>query len=375
MLTNTEHIRYSRHLLLKGFGEAAQLKLKASKVLVIGAGGLGSPLLMYLAAAGIGTICVMDDDIVQESNLQRQVIFNTDDIDSSKATTAASKLIALNPFIDIHSYPQKLTSENALETFEKFDVIADGSDNFPTRYLVNDAAVLSNKPVVYGSVFRFEGQVSVFNYIDEEGNTGPNYRDLFPVPPPPESVPDCSVAGVLGVLPGIIGSMQALEVIKVITGVGDVLSGKLFHFDGLSMQSHTFTLKRRSDNPLNGEHTVISALIDYESFCNPGAPVKEITPEEFKVMKNKSEKFELIDVREPAEYEQMNIGGRSIPLGQVMDHASLFDKNVKIIFHCKSGSRSAKAIRQLQDKYHFTNLYNLKGGLDSSPPAKEGKAS
>jgi sulfur-carrier protein adenylyltransferase/sulfurtransferase len=262
VLNQDEKQRYSRHLLLKGFGESAQLRLKSASVLVVGAGGLGSPLLLYLAAAGVGTIGIIEDDTVDISNLQRQILFHSGETGRLKSASAKERLSALNPLITIKEYNQQLNSGNALELFAGYDVIADGSDNFATRYLVNDAAVLLGKPLVYGSVFRFEGQVSVFNQPGEDGRRGPNYRDLFPVPPAPETVPSCSEAGVLGVLPGIIGSMQALEVIKILAGIGETLSGRLYHFDALSMTAQTFTLKRRVDNPLNGDHPTITGLID-----------------------------------------------------------------------------------------------------------------
>ena len=309
-LTEIELSRYARHLRLNGFGETSQLKLKAGKVLVIGAGGLGSPILLYLVAAGIGTIGIVDDDYVDISNLQRQILFDTDDTGKSKAGIAAEKLRQLNPLINIIAHQEKITSSNAMEIISNYDVIADGSDNFPTRYLINDAEVLSGKPLVYGSVFRFEGQVSVFNFLKSDGSRGPNYRDLFPESPPPESVPDCSEAGVLGVLPGIIGSIQALEVIKVITGIGKVLSGKIFHFEALGMFSQAFTLNRRADNPINGQNPTINSLIDYEAFCSGPDPINEITVEEFYKMQLDEEEFELIDVRSALEYEQVNMGGR-----------------------------------------------------------------
>jgi molybdopterin/thiamine biosynthesis adenylyltransferase/rhodanese-related sulfurtransferase len=370
-LTEIELSRYARHLRLNGFGESAQLKLKAAKVLVIGAGGLGSPILLYLAAVGIGTIGIVDNDYVDISNLQRQILFDTEDTGKSKAGTAAEKLRQLNPLIHIIAYQEKIMSSNAMDIIRNYDVIADGSDNFPTRYLINDAAVLSGKPLVYGSVFRFEGQVSVFNFLNSDGSRGPNYRDLFPQSPPPESVPDCSEAGVLGVLPGIIGSMQALEVIKVITGIGKVLSGKIFHFEALGMYSQTFTLNRRADNPLNGENPTINRLIDYEAFCSGVDPINEITAQEFYNMKLDDEEFELIDVRTAVEYEQVNIGGRLFPvediIGDSPDIEEKLDKKKKLIFHCQSGIRSAKAIRHLTGKYGFdkANVYNLKGGIDA----------
>jgi molybdopterin/thiamine biosynthesis adenylyltransferase/rhodanese-related sulfurtransferase len=370
-LTETEYARYSRHLRLTGFGDSSQLKLKAAKVLVIGAGGLGSPILLYLAAAGIGTIGIVDDDYVDISNLQRQVIFDTADTGKSKARTAAEKLQQLNPLIKIIPHDEKITSANAMAIIRNYDLIADGSDNFPTRYLINDAAVLSGKPLVYGSVFRFEGEVSVFNLLNSDGSRGPNYRDLFPISPSPESVPDCSEAGVLGVLPGIIGSIQALEVLKIVAGIGKVLSGRIYHFSALSMSSQTFTLNRRKDNPINGEHPTITALIDYEAFCSGADPVNEITVQEFYTLAESKQNFELIDVRTPAEYKEVNIGGKLIPLENIEegsdDVLQKLDKNIRLVFHCKTGSRSAKAIRLLTGKHGFDrkNVSNLKGGIDA----------
>ncbi|RYG03293.1 MAG: molybdopterin-synthase adenylyltransferase MoeB [Chitinophagaceae bacterium] len=351
--------RYSRHLLLRGFGEAAQSRLTAARVLVIGAGGLSSPMLMYLAAAGIGTIGIIDDDLVDESNLQRQVIFETADIGKSKALTAAARLKSMNPLITVVPYHQRIDSSNALDLIAGYDLVADGSDNFPTRYLVNDACLITGKPLAYGSVFRFEGQVSVFNYKTQSGEPGPDYRDLFPVPPPPETVMDCSEAGVLGVLPGIIGTMQALEVIKIISGIGEPLSGKLFHFDAMNMQSQLFGISKREGAPL------ITELIDYEHFCKgPEAAneaISEIDMESWTELRTSSaaSSFILIDVREPAEYQQFNIGGQLIPIGELSDAVQQFDKDAKLIIHCKTGARATKAIRMMQ-KMGFTDLSLLK---------------
>src|SRR6476619_3531840 len=259
--------RYDRHIIIPDFGFEAQKKLKAAKVLVIGSGGLGSPALLYLAAAGVGTIGIIDFDVVDDSNLQRQVLFGVDEIGKPKVDAAKKRLESLNPFITIKVYNQQLTSQNALDIIKDYDVVADGTDNFPTRYLVNDACVLLGKPNVYASIFQFEGQVSVFNYRAANDELGPNYRDLYPTPPPPGLVPICTEGGVLGVLPGIIGSLQALEVIKVITGVGETLSGRFFVFDALSFESRTFKISRNPANPLNGINPTITQLIDYEQFC------------------------------------------------------------------------------------------------------------
>jgi len=361
-----ELARYNRHIIIPEFGLAAQQKLKAAKVLVVGSGGLGSPVLLYLAAAGIGTIGIVDFDVVDDSNLQRQVLFGVNEIGKPKVEAAKARLQALNPHLEFVLYNTQLTSLNALDIIKDYDVVADGTDNFPTRYLVNDACVLLGKPNVYASIFQFEGQVSVFNYRHANGNLGPNYRDLYPTPPPPGLVPSCAEGGVLGVLPGIIGSLQALEVIKVVTGVGDPLSGRFYIFDALNFESRTFNISRRKDNPLNGENPTITQLIDYEQFCGVKAvekPVKEMTPNELYELQVKGEPFQLIDVREPYEYDIVNIGAELIPLATVAEQASKLNKNMPVILHCKMGGRSAKAIRELEEKFGFTNLYNLKGGI------------
>jgi molybdopterin/thiamine biosynthesis adenylyltransferase len=304
--TKEELARYDRHIIIPEFGLESQKKLKAAKVLVIGSGGLGSPVLLYLAAAGVGTIGIVDFDVVDDSNLQRQVLFGINEIGKPKVEAAKRRLESLNPHVKLNLYNVHLNSQNALDIIKDYDVVADGTDNFPTRYLVNDASVLLNKPNVYASIFQFEGQVSVFNYINEKGERGPNYRDLYPTPPPPGLVPSCAEGGVLGVLPGIIGSLQALEVIKVITGVGETLSGRFFIFDALNFETRTFNIKPREDNPINGKNPTIKELIDYEQFCGMRAveekPVKEITVKELYQWQVEGKKFQLIDVREPHEY-------------------------------------------------------------------------
>lgn len=365
--TKEELARYNRHIIIPGFGMEAQLKLKAAKVLVIGSGGLGSPVLLYLAAAGVGTIGIVDLDVVDDSNLQRQVLFGVDEIGKPKVEAARRRLEGLNPYIKLHIYNTHLNSQNALEILKDYDVIADGTDNFPTRYLVNDASVLLGKPNVYASIFQFEGQVSVFNYRNAQGQLGPNYRDLYPTPPPPGLVPSCAEGGVLGVLPGIIGSLQALEVIKVITGVGETLAGRFYIFDALNFESRTFTIRRRKDNPINGDNPTITTLIDYEAFCGMRAveerQLKEITAGELYDWQVRGEKFQLIDVREPHEYDIVNIGAELIPLGSVAANSGKIDRDRPVVVHCKVGGRSAKAIRELEEKFGFTNLYNLKGGI------------
>lgn len=361
-LSNEELARYSRHIIIPEFNIEGQKKLKAARVLVVGSGGLGSPVLLYLAAAGIGTIGIIDFDCVEDSNLQRQIIFGKNDIGKSKVEAAKERILSLNPFINIIIYNEKLTSQNALEIFKNYDVVADGTDNFPTRYLVNDACVLSGIPNVSASIYRFEGQVAVFNY-----NNGPNYRDLYPEPPPPGSVPSCAEGGVLGVLPGIIGSMQANEVIKICAGIGETLSGRLFTFDALNFKTAIFKISKDKNNPLNGENPSIKTLIDYQDFCgikpnDKNIFIKEITVQELKQKIENKEYFQLIDVREKNEYELVNIGATLIPLNTILENTDKIAKDKPVIIHCKGGSRSAKAIQILEEK-GFTNLYNLKGGI------------
>lgn len=355
--------RYSRHLIIPEFNIDGQRKLKSAKVLVVGTGGLGSPLLLYLTAAGVGTIGILDFDVVDDSNLQRQVLFSTEDIGESKAQAAKKKLEKLNPHINLVVHDTKLTSANALDIIKDYDLVADGTDNFPTRYLVNDACVLLGKTNVYASIFRFEGQVSVFNYTDKAGVTGPNYRDLFPEPPPPGLVPSCAEGGVIGVLPGIIGSLQANEVIKVISGVGDPLSGRLFLFDALAFETRVLKLAK---DP-NGQK--IKGLIDYDEFCgirpteSGKANVKEITVSELKQLADSHADYQLIDVREQYEYDIVNLGGELIPLKTVEESIDKIRSDKKVVIHCRSGARSAKAIETLERKFGFSNLYNLKGGV------------
>lgn len=361
-----ELARYNRHIIIPEFGLESQQKLKAAKVLVVGSGGLGSPVLLYLAAAGVGTLGIVDFDVVDDSNLQRQILFGVESVGIPKVEAARQRLLALNPHIKITLYNEQLTSKNALDIIKDYDVVADGTDNFPTRYLVNDACILTGKPNVYASIFQFEGQVSVFNHRNAKGESGPNYRDLYPTPPPPGLVPSCAEGGVLGVLPGIIGSMQASEVIKVITGVGETLSGRFFIFDALNFETRTFKISKRADNPISGKNPTITELIDYEQFCGMKAvekPIKEISVKDLYDWQVKGEKFQLIDVREPHEYDIVNLGGELIPLATVSANADRIDRDKKVVVHCKMGGRSAKAIRELEEKYGFDNLYNLKGGV------------
>jgi len=359
-LSAEEIARYARHITIPEFNMEGQKKLKAAKVLVIGSGGLGSPVLLYLAAAGVGHVGIVDFDIVDDSNLQRQVLFTVDDVGKFKAETAKERLEALNPFIDVTVHNARLTKENALGLISQYDLVADGTDNFPTRYLVNDACVLAGKVNVYASIFRFEGQVSVFNYLQEDGTRGPNYRDMFPEPPPPGLVPNCAEGGVLGVLPGIIGCMQASEVIKVITGIGEPLNGRLFLFDAASFTTRILKVHK------NG-NTKITELINYEQFCGIDLqnvqPVKEVSVQDLKELLESGTDFQLIDVREPYEYDIANLNGELIPQAAIAESANRIAKDKKVIVHCRSGVRSANAIRELENLFDFNNLYNLKGGI------------
>lgn len=372
LFSKAELERYSRHLIIPEFNIEGQKKLKKAKVLVVGTGGLGAPLLQYLTAAGVGTIGVVDFDVVEDSNLQRQVLFTTDDIGKPKTEAAVARMKGLNPHVNFKIYNTQLNSSNALEIIKDYDVVADGTDNFPTRYLVNDACVLLGKPNVYASIFRFDGQLTVFNYQFGDGKTGPNYRDLYPEPPPPGLVPSCAEGGVIGVLPGILGCLQANEVIKVITGVGDPLVGRMFSFDALGFETRTFKFKKDPENPISGENPTLDHLIDYQQFC--GIPqqeaekekqdtVKEITVKELKELQDNNEDFQLIDVREDFEYEIANLDGELIPLNSIIENADKIARDKKVIVHCRSGARSANAIYALEQKFGFDNLYNLKGGI------------
>jgi len=362
--------RYSRHLIIPEFNIEGQRKLKEAKVLIIGSGGLGSPLLLYLAAAGVGTLGIVDFDVVDESNLQRQVLFSVADVGKPKVEAAAVRIKALNPHINVVTYNTQFTSSNAKEIVRDYDIIADGTDNFPTRYLVNDVCVLMNKVNVYGSIYRFEGQVSVFNYTDKDGKIGPNYRDLFPSPPPPGLVPSCAEGGVIGVLPGIIGTLQANEVIKVISGIGETLSGRLFLLDAATFETRTLKVHRNPENPLNGANPTQSELIDYEQFCGlkttekqEALKVKEIDVHALAQLRENGTDFQLIDVREPYEYAIAHINGELMPLSSISEFSSKIDQTKKVVIHCKSGIRSAKAIKELEENFGFENLYNLKGGI------------
>ncbi len=364
-LTNDEILRYARHLILPEVGMAGQQKLKAARVLCIGAGGLGSPLALYLAAAGVGTLGIVDFDIVDVTNLQRQILHTTDDVGRRKLDSAADKLKALNPFLNLKTYETRLTSENALELFREFDMVADGTDNFPTRYLVNDACVLTGKPNIYGSIFRFEGQASVFA---TEG--GPCYRCLYPEPPPPGLVPSCAEGGVLGILPGLVGVIQATEVIKLILGQGDSLIGRLLLVDALGMKFRELKLRKNPECPACGTNPTIKELIDYNEFCGirgqesvaamPSVP--EITVEELKRKLDANEHVLVLDVREPHEYQICNLGGHLIPLGDLPNRLRELEPGRETVVHCRSGVRSAKAVFQLQ-RAGFSNVTNLQGGI------------
>jgi sulfur-carrier protein adenylyltransferase/sulfurtransferase len=367
-LTNDEILRYSRHLIMPEVGMEGQQKLKAARVLCIGAGGLGSPLALYLGAAGVGTIGIVDFDVVDYTNLQRQIIHTTADVGRKKLDSAAEKLKAINPFLNIRKFETKLSSENALELFRDFDIIADGTDNFPTRYLVNDACVLTGKPNVYGSIFRFEGQASVFAAKD-----GPCYRCLYSEPPPPGLVPSCAEGGVLGILPGLVGVIQATEVIKLILGKGDPLIGRLLLVDALGMKFRELKLRKNPDCPACGTHRTITKLIDYNEFCGirgeeksqekpVEAGISEIQVEELKRRLDAGENLFVLDVREPHEYQICNINGHLIPLGDLPKRVHELDSSREIVAHCRSGVRSAKAVTFLQQA-GFKKVHNLAGGI------------
>jgi len=371
-LSNNEIARYSRHLILPEVGMEGQQKLKAAKVLCVGTGGLGAPLAYYLAAAGIGTLGLVDFDVVDESNLQRQIIHSTADVGRPKIDSAAEKLQALNPHLKIVKHETMLTSQNALDIIKDYDIVADGTDNFPTRYLVNDACVLSgNKPNAYASIFRFEGQASVFATED-----GPCYRCLYPEPPPPGLVPSCAEGGVLGILPGLLGVIQATEVIKLILGKGDPLIGRLLLVDSLGMKFRELKLRKNPECPVCGTHPTVTKLIDYQQFCGiapepkaaqvNGTPVQngipQITAVELKKRLDNKDDIFVLDVREPHEYQIANLGAKLIPLGDLPARAGELEKDHEIIVHCKSGGRSQKAAEFLAQN-GFKKVWNLAGGI------------
>jgi len=364
VLSNDEILRYSRHLIMPEVGMEGQQKLKAAKVLCIGAGGLGSPLALYLTAAGVGTLGIVDFDVVDYTNLQRQIIHSTADVGRKKLDSAAEKLKAINPYINLRTFDTRLTSANALELFREFDIIADGTDNFPTRYLVNDACVLTGKPNVYGSIFRFEGQASVF--ATEEG---PCYRCLYPEPPPPGLVPSCAEGGVLGILPGLVGVIQATETIKLILGQGDPLIGRLLLVDALGMKFRELKLRKSPDCPACGKNPTVTQLIDYNEFCGirgEEAPVATDVPamtvEELKQQLDSKKDLFILDVREPHEYQICNLNGYLIPLGDLPKRVHELDSSRDIVAHCRSGVRSGKAVTFLRQA-GFKKVHNLTGGI------------
>jgi adenylyltransferase/sulfurtransferase len=364
-LSKEEVLRYSRHLIMPEVGMEGQLKLKQAKVLLVGTGGLGAPLGMYLAAAGVGRIGLVDFDVVDYTNLQRQIIHGTKDVGKKKLDSAAETMLDINPHIQIDRFEVALTSENALDILKDYDLVIDGTDNFPTRYLVNDACVLLKKPNVYGSIFRFEGQATVFAYED-----GPCYRCLYPEPPPPGLVPSCAEGGVLGILPGMIGIIQATEAVKLILGTGEPLVGRLVLYDALAMRFRELKLRRNPECPVCGDHPTIKQLIDYQEFCGmphasepQPAATGEITPVEVKAKIDRGDEFVLIDVREPHEHQICNIPfARLIPLGDLPKRVNELDSADEIVAHCKSGTRSAKAVDFLKSA-GFKKVRNMKGGI------------
>ena len=377
-LSAAELARYSRHILIPDVGRAGQERLKASSALLIGAGGLGSPLALYLAAAGVGRIGIVEFDKIDETNLQRQILYGTSQVGQSKLQRAQERLADLNPTITIEPLEEPLTSANALELFEHYDVVADGTDNFPTRYLVNDACVLTGKPNVYGSIFRFEGQISVFNY-----QGGPCYRCLYSEPPPPGLVPSCAEGGVLGVLPGVVGALQANEVIKVLLGLGEVAAGRLVIYDALKLSFRQLKLRRNPQCVVCGEQPTVTELIDYEQFCGvpalngssgggqaaaadgAGDGIREIDVHELQQRMERGDRFQLIDVREPWEAEINHIeGAELIPLGELPDRLAELDSGASYVVHCKMGGRSANAVAQMQQA-GFRDVVNLEGGVSA----------
>ncbi len=370
-LSNEEVQRYSRHLILPEVGMDGQKKLKAASILLIGTGGLGAPLGMYLAAAGIGRLGLVDFDVVDFSNLQRQVIHGTSSVGKPKIKSAEARIKDINPNVKLDLYEEAFTSENAFRIAKDYDIIIDGTDNFPTRYLVNDVSVMLKKPNVYGAIFRFDGQASVFAY-----QGGPCYRCLYPEPPDPGLVPSCAEGGVLGVLPGIIGLIQATEAIKIILGQGTTLSGRLMMFDALAMKFREMKIRRDPQCPICGDNPTIKELIDYNQFCGTPSVEKsvehesklpkqsnwDITTHDLKKLMDSKAKFELIDCREPHEYQICNLGGKLIPLGTLGGRLGELDKDAHIVVHCRSGGRSAKAVNAMREA-GFKNAWNLQGGV------------
>ena len=364
-LSNEEVLRYSRHLIMPEVGKEGQQKLKAARVLCIGTGGLGSPLALYLAAAGVGTLGLVDFDVVDFTNLQRQVIHFTSDVGRPKLESARQKIADINPFVNVKPFETRLTSQNALEIFQDFDIIVDGTDNFPTRFLVNDACVFTGKPNVYGSIFRFEGQASVFATKE-----GPCYRCLYPEPPPPGLVPSCAEGGVLGILPGLVGLIQATEAIKLILGSGDPLIGRLLLVDALGMKFRELKLRKNPDCVVCGTNPTVTKLIDYEQFCGLRGEEKpvnqngvpEISVEDLKRKLDAKEDIFVLDVREPHEYQICNINGHLIPLNDLPKRVGELDRAKETVVHCRSGVRSARAVGFLKQA-GFQNVTNLAGGI------------
>jgi molybdopterin/thiamine biosynthesis adenylyltransferase/rhodanese-related sulfurtransferase len=359
-LSGTERRRYERHLILPEFGEEGQLKLKNGSVLIVGTGGLGSPVALYLAAAGVGRIGLVDFDVVDESNLQRQVIHFSSDVGRSKLESAKSKILDINPSVVVETHEVALRSENALEILSNYDVIVDGTDNFPTRYLVADACTILGKPNVYGSIFRFEGQVTVFNHQD-----GPSYRCLYPEPPPPGLVPSCAEGGVLGVLPGVVGTLQATEAVKILTGIGTPLKGRLLLYNALDLTFRTVKVRRNPAWAVGAPHPDVKGLVDYEQFCglkHAGDAGDEISARELKGWIDQGRSFTLVDVREPHEHDRVNIGGKLVPLKTVIGRQSEIPREGVVVVYCKMGGRSRQAVESLKAA-GYTNLLNLSGGV------------
>lgn len=365
MLTEKEKLRYDRHLILEGFGEEAQLKLKSAKVLVVGAGGLGSPLLSYLCAVGVGNIGIVDFDRVDSSNLQRQTLYTTEDVGNLKTESAVTHLRAQNPHVNFEVFDTSIQAENIFDIIAPYEIVVDGTDNFPTRYLINDACVLRGKVNVHASINEFTGQLSVFNYLKPTGERSANYRDIYPQPPLASEVKNCSEAGVIGVLPGILGSMQALEVIKVITGLGEVLHDKMMFYNGLTQETFKLSFSKDVNNPLTREKDKQTTLIDYHEFCGvvKQSSMKSINVKELKQWQEANENFTLIDVREQYEFDQANMGAQLIPMNEVPNHVGDFKKEGKVVVHCRSGARSANVIAYLEQNHGIDNLYNLEGGI------------
>lgn len=359
-LTASELRRYERHIILPELGREGQQKIKDGSVLIVGTGGLGSPLALYLAAAGVGRIGLVDFDIVDESNLQRQIIHFTSDIGTPKLESAKRKILEINPNAIVETHNVALKSDNALDILKNYDVIVDGTDNFPTRYLVADACTLLNKPNVYGSIFRFEGQVTVFNYQD-----GPSYRCLYPEPPPPGLVPSCAEGGVLGVLPGVVGTLQATEVIKILTGIGTPLKGRLLLYNALDLTFKTVKVRRDPKWAVGAPHPTVTSLVDYEQFCGlkrGGEVSDEISVQELKEWRDQQRSFTLVDVREQDEFDYANLGGKLIPLKTVLARQSEIPREGVVVVHCKMGGRSRQAVEALKGA-GYNNLLNLTGGI------------